>query len=423
MGMSFAAMLVLLLGGGATDLLDLVHTDSYWKSKQVIVSVEQLITDATSANADQPTAIRRLMAIRTLGEMKQADAVEKLKPLLDSKDPFIADYTQTALAKIAGKPTLRPALSPENRMADVWLLPTHSDLVAQAAGLAAPVHSDDLFANMPLPPGANKAEMFDQITNQLLPILEMIGNVRLQALTVGVCANAPNQPGYVVLIARGQFNAKAIAAAMTQHNLQPNLVDGTEVFQPEPSTSLIFPSDTRAVIVITPNDGPPPLEAIVVSLKKNAGGLHDNPDMLQLLTKIDTTHPIWAVAKMTDSMRQSLPPLAPFDTGSLAVSQKDDVMTFALKAEGSDPEKVKTATDNFDTQLQTAITQLRNTTQTLPGTKPVLDALETIQIKTDNTKATATGSMKGSMSLSMMLFGIRSAPHAAPAPQGKPAGV
>src|SRR5437764_8476301 len=110
MVMSYAGMLMMLLGGGANDLLDLVHTDSYWKAKQVTVSVEQLITDANSkapvnpdAAAPQAAGVRRLMAIRTLGELKKAEALTMLQSLVDSKEPFVADYAKAAIAAIEGK--------------------------------------------------------------------------------------------------------------------------------------------------------------------------------------------------------------------------------------------------------------------------------------------------------------------------------
>ena len=44
MMVSFAGILMMLIGSGANDLLDVIHTDSYWKAKQVNVSVEQLTT-------------------------------------------------------------------------------------------------------------------------------------------------------------------------------------------------------------------------------------------------------------------------------------------------------------------------------------------------------------------------------------------
>src|SRR5207253_10196799 len=110
------------LGGGANDLLDMVHTDSYWKAKQVTVSVEQLIADATAgapANADaatpQAASVRRLMAIRTLGEMKKDEGLATLQSLVDSKEPFVGDYAKSAIASIQGKPIARPGVSAQAR--------------------------------------------------------------------------------------------------------------------------------------------------------------------------------------------------------------------------------------------------------------------------------------------------------------------
>src|SRR5947209_16271913 len=90
MVMSYAGMLMMLLGGGASDLLDLIHTDSYWKAKTVTASIEQLITDASGkvpavedAAAPKAANVRQLMAIRTLGEKKSAEAIAALNALLE----------------------------------------------------------------------------------------------------------------------------------------------------------------------------------------------------------------------------------------------------------------------------------------------------------------------------------------------------
>jgi hypothetical protein len=356
------------------------------------------------------------MAIRTLGEMKQADSVPMLQSLLDSKEPFVADYAKTAIAAIQGKPIARPGASAESRMTDVWLLPAQSDLVAQAATAGKPLAGGDIFGEVPLPPGANKAEMLEQMTAQFLPVVERVGNVRLQAITLGLYASAPNQPGYAVIVARGQYDAKSAAAMLAQQQVPTTAIDGMDVFQPEKSVAVILPSDTRAVLVIADNNGTLPLEAVVAAIKKDAGDLRDNADIAKLIAAVDTTQPIWAVAKMTDGLRQALPPVAAFDTGILVVSQKDDVLSFSLKAEGADAEKVKAAVEEANSHLQEAITECRKAVQNFPAAKPILDALESVKLDVDGGKASATGSLKGPMSLPMMLFGIRA--QAQPAKSG-----
>src|SRR4051812_49756963 len=151
------SILFALLSGGANDLLDFVSSDAYWKAKAVTVSMEQLTAELkTEAGADvaelikalgageyaqreeaarkiiaqgpaalpglekaadDPDAeissrvknlmqqirlnskaggVRRLLAIRTLGELKKPEALPLLKPLLTSKEMFVADYAARA---------------------------------------------------------------------------------------------------------------------------------------------------------------------------------------------------------------------------------------------------------------------------------------------------------------------------------------
>jgi hypothetical protein len=51
MMVSFAGVPMMLIGSGANDLLDVLHTESCWKAKQVNVSVDQPVIDATAAKA------------------------------------------------------------------------------------------------------------------------------------------------------------------------------------------------------------------------------------------------------------------------------------------------------------------------------------------------------------------------------------
>ena len=79
--MEFSIFLIftILLGGGqGNDLLDLIPTDAYWKSKDVEVNLTNILLELNSLKPDdtsKATAVRRLMAIRTLGELKSPDAM------------------------------------------------------------------------------------------------------------------------------------------------------------------------------------------------------------------------------------------------------------------------------------------------------------------------------------------------------------
>src|SRR5688500_18760743 len=198
---SLVTLISFLLGAGGGDLLDYLPTEAYWKAKQMTVTADVLtaalrptpvaqvadlvaqldspdaaVRDAAAAKiraagagalpalkeqtesdiietsrrakaliqeitADaKPAGVRRLMAIRTLGERKERGALEVLRPLLDSKEPFVAEYAGRAIATIDGKSFTR-ARPEDSLRQDLWLLPANTAAVAQYAprgGLAVP---------------------------------------------------------------------------------------------------------------------------------------------------------------------------------------------------------------------------------------------------------------------------------------------
>ncbi|HEX8916288.1 MAG TPA: hypothetical protein VF796_28315, partial [Humisphaera sp.] len=159
-----------VLSGGASDLLDAVPSDEYWKLKNVQVTPETLAAElapaaaaadltklinqlgdedpavrdaaATKIRAAGPGAlpqlergtkhddlevagrcrkliaemktggkaeqVRRLIAIRTAGERKVAALKPRLAELAKSDDAVVADYAAAAVAAIDGKPYTRP---------------------------------------------------------------------------------------------------------------------------------------------------------------------------------------------------------------------------------------------------------------------------------------------------------------------------
>jgi hypothetical protein len=99
---SWAMMLVLLAGGG-NDLLDYLPAKHYWQAKSVTVTTENLLAELKADPKDKATAVRRLMAIRTLGEQKDPNALPALKKLLGSKELFEDEYARRAVAAIEGR--------------------------------------------------------------------------------------------------------------------------------------------------------------------------------------------------------------------------------------------------------------------------------------------------------------------------------
>src|SRR3954451_1478595 len=249
---SFLLVLLTLLTGNGTDLLDYLPTQDYWQAKGVTVStkgvidglqppkpgadISKLIAAMGAGNAaardeaarkiqsmgpgvvpqlqraaklDDPeismrakqliqqinqsqkaASVRRLMAIRTLGETKAKEALPALQALGKSDEPFVADYAAAAIATIEGKPYERPHAKSG---ADAWLVPEGCRLVAHlSARGGGPVDFDAMLKSVPVaqvqregaPAEPGMAEIRKQIVTQVLAVAEKTGNIRFDGATV-----------------------------------------------------------------------------------------------------------------------------------------------------------------------------------------------------------------------------------------------
>ena len=402
---------MMVLGSGVRDLASCLSTGAYWKAKGVTVSVDgamheleavkpadlsKLIADLDADDvkdreaattkiaaigvaalpgleeaartgspevaaragvllakirvAGKAASVRRLMAIRTLGEMKDAKAVPVLQPLLNSKDPFEADYARVALAKIEGREIILSSSTDAERAAEVNLLPARLDAVAQVTAWDAGNFSlDVMFEGVPLDE-KQKTLARDGANKDLLGVLETVGDIRLDVVTWGFFAAPPGQPGNSILIAHGLFDSAAVSHALVKVFGEPKKVDGFPVFQMGDDAALIVASDQRVVFLSREGGGDLALEAMTAALKNGAGDLSTNADLSQLVKSTDVKSRLWGAVKLSEGVKQIVGPLASFDTATLVGTQAKDakqkfVTNLQLNAMTSDPAKAKEAVE------------------------------------------------------------------------------
>ena len=402
-------LVILLSGGGGNDSLDCLPTDDYWKAKAVAVTAETLLAElkpaaALDANgaadwvkklgaeknavreeatcklramgaavlpllreaakssdpevvtrvemllkdirpADKAGSVRRLMAIRTLGERKDKDALPALKGLLDSNEPFVADYSRRAVAAIEGKPFTRPRASAETLQKDLWLLPRNCGLVAQLSlTFGQGLSFDKMLADM----ADEKDVASEKLTSMILSVVERVGNTRLDVVTIGVSDVVGNRAGFAVVIARGQYVPEALKAAFRPSmDREPEVVDGMEVYSPARDAGFIFASGEQLVLVIGMAREKLPLSEVIGAIKKGKGGLADNAAMARLIKGLDTSKPIWAAATISEAYAK-VPFLASFQTITLTADLKDDSLECKLSAQGADANQVKECVAAFE---------------------------------------------------------------------------
>jgi hypothetical protein len=479
-------MMALMGGGGANDLTDFIDTNSYWALQGVEVTLPAMKAQLAAANADAATAlckdlvgddeaksraaavkiksigmaamphlekaardaqgkpekaarvqnligqlyanvqgpaVRRLMAIRTLGELKKRDALAILQPLLKSKALFEAEYARAAIAAIEGKEFKRPGLPAKERMKDIWLLPAGCGVVGQVTiPPGKPIDIAKVIKTMGPMIGGGQApqNMLPQLTSMIVMAAGQVGNVRIDAITLGVANDVGNRTGFAVVIARGRYDTKALKQMLLQvARSNTETIDGTEVFKPDNEFAIFLPSSDRLVLVAGPRKAQTPVAQMIAAVKAGKGALTADSDIGKLIKTVDTSSPIWAASKLSETYRkESL--LAPFDTMTMTSKIAKGVQTFKLVAIGTDAEKVAQAVKEFDGHMAEGRRETAKQAQRMPMIKPMADFIASIKAKADGTKVTVTASMKGNsalmgMFMPMMMMNVRSAPMDKPA--------
>lgn len=469
-------LLMMSLSGG--DVLDMVGTEAYWQAKGGKPSVEALLAEAAPAQAatapdafglikqlgddsfdvrekatqklaqmgpailpqltkatqssdpevsarvkrliegmqggGQAAGIRRLMAIRTLGEAKDAKAVEPLKKLLQAKEPFVAEYARRAIAQIEGKPYTRALPAADDMKKDLAALPASCAVVGQAR-MVFPMMTPAKFAQMmPAGMGGDAANVSEKMAAGLIEALETCGNIRLDGLSVGVAGDIGDHEGFVVLVGRGEFDHAGVKAAVqklsrgmssedssSQPTTQP-LPAGVEIINLAREACLVLWGNNRVALVV----GPPreqalPVDEVVKGFTSGKGGVTDDADMGKLLAKVDMASPIWVACRVTECYRQ-VPHLAGLDTIIAAAQYKNDALTANLTAVGTSAEAAEKSRVAVEEVLKAIQAEISREAQRMTFLKPIDDALQSIQFKQEGSTVTGSGTVKQPEQLLMM---------------------
>jgi len=435
-----AKIRIRVLGDRAMPLLEKAAKAAHGNPDKAVV-VQDLIGEVLKKPATG--AARRLMAIRTLGEFKKTEALPTLQGLLTSKALFEADYARAAIAAIEGKPYTRPAPSAKTRAKDPLMLPADCGIVGQ---MTVPQGGNfDFDAAMKtmatMGGGQDPNQMLDMGTRTLLEAVERLGNVRVHSATLGIAHTIGSQEGFVVVLARGVYDTKAVARLIADKGRgETQTIDGVKVYWPGDKVALILPSNDTLVFVAGPgpqrhsrssDEGADPakperpiaaaVQAMAKAVKTGAGSLDANGDLGKLIKSIDTAAPFWAVAKVSDAYRKGGPIIQPFETASLVGKPAKDgnAVELTLTAEGTDIVAITTAAQEFLKGLEEAKRELGQQAERMPAFKPMADFLGSIQVKLTAEKVTVTGRLQNSstmMMIPMMFLGFRAG--AASAPQG-----
>lgn len=465
---TFLTLVSMWMSGGPRDLLGYLSTDSYWRAKGVHVSIESLANDLpepqavdvakwieelsaaspkvrelagqkivaagpgalpqlraainnpnpeTSSRArnlvakirdvSQASAVRRLMAIRTLGESKNPDALPLLRPLLKSNVPFVREYAQAAIARIENRPATFTGISQKQREIDVNLMPAKVDMVGQIAptGSIDIMPIDRIIERLPLGASlAQKGNAIDKATAQIIELAESIGNIRIDCVTFGWFTGPVNQPGNAVFIARGQYDSGAAIDVLRKSGLERKTVGRMEVFMLDEDTALLLPDDHTAVLIPAETNGEVPIARTIAALKKGEGDLAVNVDLSKIVKSIDTKQPFWIATKVNDGLRQVIEILAPFQTVAIVGrAAGPDKVAIQLDAIGSDPTAVKSAVSETGAGVQQMVQQGQEEQKLVAMIGPAVQFLQSVQVEANGASGTLKCEITGDQILSFLL--------------------
>ncbi len=415
---SFLTLILCLLTGGGNDLLDYLPTEAYWREKKIEVSLDTMVAELAPrptadvaalipqlGSPDAPTrdnaaakireagpgaikalteaavspdaelrrrartvlrqvgadeivhGVRRLMAIRTLGEIGKPEAVAALKPLLESKELFVADYAQTGIDLIERRESNTARAVAPNVADDVWLLPKECHTVGQlvprrGSPLGIAEFMAAIKADGAADEDARKEDSATAVARMVLSLAEQIGNARIDAVTFGIVGSpmipgAGGESGCAAVIVRGRYHSEWLRTLAKADRVPVSEVDGIESFQPDGDSAWIMPSDEMFVFLAAPDAETLPVKEMVAAIKQGKGPLAGDEKMQKLVASVGAKQVLWAAAAVTESQR-SLPVVGAFDTITLVGTRADKTLSLKMTARGRDPAEVQTAVEKVN---------------------------------------------------------------------------
>ncbi len=475
MNTSLAALLLFIIGGGGADLLDYIPTDVFWRDQNTAVTVDDMaaalktepVADASDSisnlGASDPQArlaaveklmklgpgvipqlreaesspsaevaqrahaiaaelaaakkkndVRRLMAIRALGEIKDPRGLPILKLLTDSRDDFVADYVRSAVAAINdGASTQRAVTMPSDTQPattraaapnpDLWLLPAGCRAVMQIRPRGhGPIDLRRAAAGLLVRSNQTPQEVIEQMGRLALSVAERVGNIRLQSLTAGVSGDIGDKSGFAVLVGSGQFDSHAVASIAHTEKVPFKVVNGFEVFQPDGESMFFMPSDNRIVFCASPAGENDSLTAMIAAVRTGEGDLRRTEEMVKLIDSIDITRPAWAVAQITDSYRQ-VPSLQWFQSITLVGEPTGDGLHLVVRGQTKDAESARGAANQIPGLASGAASEMKLLEPIIPALKSAGDFFASVKCSSEANEVTVTAEIKDSPSTLFVL--------------------
>jgi len=444
-------ILMFALGGGpAGDLLDFADTQMYWQMRdQRIVDVQTMsamLANKEASNTDKLMAIRaigeQVLIMRADPEIKDdpavsAKALEVLTPLVDSKEPFVGQYAKRSIAWIKGvDPEPRKQLTNKDIAGDLALLPHTSQIVGQMLvnNGVGPADWNALLPELKGEGAPNRQQMLGEIQQAVLQAAMMVGNARIDAVTLGAAFLGDHQDdGYAVIVARGKYDPVGVQIAMQQmleeqagrggdKRLSFYSIGEIEVIAMQSRWehfALLMPSDEVAVLMFgegNRNGGGGsvlPIGAVADLLNKGDAQLAFSKQLTAEIKKVDREKAgAWVAMTVPQVLKDELPDvIGPFDTAhAQAIADDKGVTEVTWKAEGADAAAIAKATKEMNEGIAEGRAEMQRSLASNPEMKPIFEPMikmmESLHVEAEGEAMTGGVTLPegGGMSLLQMMF-------------------
>ena len=404
--MSFLPMILMFLSstGGLNELLDLTEPQSFLQAQGVEYRVEALLevlAEPVTKDIDQAKAqeVKKLQAMRALGALKDKAALPALKGAAGSKLLFFNEYATEAIAAIEGKPHVVATVSAERLKKDLALLPAGVGTVVQAhlSGAGGVDLKEVVVEVLKGMSDAPEPEVvFEQVNQQIGGIANKVGNLRIDAITLGLSSDVGNDAGFVVILCRGLYDHRAVESFFseqkrtTHHDIAGTMflgMDGDDAAVAAVSRELL-------VFVSGPGWEKFPLEEVAAKLKAQPAQPEFEGRLKRVIARADQSSPLWGAGILSEGMKEA-PPLAPFDELLLGTSGLKEKEKSLLKLEGlgKDANAIAESVGQMKEMVAQGIAELED--RGAAEMEPILKVMKSIEFSSEGLNGSMTAEFDG----------------------------
>ena len=436
MAMSFLPMILVLLGtsGSMNELIDLTDPQTYLQAKGVEYKVEamlEVLAEPATKDLDQAKAqeMKKLQAMRALGSLKDEAAIPALQKAAAQKTLFFKECAEAAIAGIEGKPYKHPTASAEDLKKDLALLPPGIGLVMQARlEDGGPLALKEIVteALKGIPDAPQPDEVLKEVDTQLSKALDTVGNVRLDAVTLGVSEDVGDNAGFVVIIGRGKYDHRTVESFLSeQRRTTHHEIGGTMFLGMDSDDVALAPvSNELMVFVSGPGWEQFPLEQVAAKLKERPAEPVFGDKLEKVLARTDQSSVLWGGGLISEGMKE-VPPFAPYDEITLNTrTLEEGKVQMKLDGIGKDAKVIADSIAEMKQMVQQGIAEMEE--DAFPGTGPVIKIMKGMRFYSMGLNGTISITLDGnpanivSMMVPLLTARHKEVDHAVPPPPVPP---